>query len=303
MQISRLFEIVYLLMNKKNCTAKELSEHFEVSQRTIYRDIDTLCQSGVPIYTVKGKGGGIALMDNFIINKSVLSKQEQDEILAALSGFQAASNSEASQALKKLNALFGNQRSDWIEVDFSNWSRNEEDKQKFHLLKEAILSCHVIHFRYFNSYGQESERSLEPYKLAFRGQGWYLYGFCRTKKEFRYFKTTRIKELTIETETFPFNQAYAAQKELPPYVPSKPPMIVELQIDAEMGYRVYDEFPQEAITKNNDGSFLIHTSLQQGGWLTGYLMSYEDHITILSPPDLRDSMIQKHKKALEKYKF
>ena len=144
MQISRLFEIVYILMNKKSTTAKELCEHFEVSQRTIYRDIDTLCQAGIPIYTTKGKGGGIALMDNFVLNKSVLSEQEQNEILAALSGFKVATNTASNQVLHKLGALFGNKSTEWIEVDFSNWNNNEPDKNKFNLIKETILNHKVF---------------------------------------------------------------------------------------------------------------------------------------------------------------
>ncbi|MDF2487346.1 MAG: transcriptional regulator, partial [Herbinix sp.] len=107
LQISRLFEIVYILMNKKNTTAKELCDHFEVSRRTIYRDIETLCQAGIPIYTMKGKGGGISLMDNFVLNKSVLSEQDQDDILTALSGFKAATNADTDQVINKLGALFG----------------------------------------------------------------------------------------------------------------------------------------------------------------------------------------------------
>jgi predicted DNA-binding transcriptional regulator YafY len=156
MQISRLFEIVYILMNKKSTTAKELSEHFEVSSRTIYRDIETLCQAGIPIYTTKGKGGGISLMENFVLNKSVLSEQEQNEILSALSLFKVTTNEDSGQALSKLGALFGNKRSDWIEVDFSNWNSTEEDKHKFSLLKDSIMNYCVITFQYYNSNGEHS---------------------------------------------------------------------------------------------------------------------------------------------------
>ncbi|WP_243145627.1 helix-turn-helix transcriptional regulator, partial [Clostridium neonatale] len=101
MQINRLFEIVYILLNKKSITAKELSEHFEVSQRTIYRDIDTLCECGIPIYTSKGKGGGIGLLDSFILNKSILSEDEQNEILCALKSLQATNYKDNNSVLSK----------------------------------------------------------------------------------------------------------------------------------------------------------------------------------------------------------
>ena len=301
MQISRLFEIVYILMNKKNTTAKELSEHFEVSQRTIYRDIDTLSQAGIPIYTNKGKGGGIGLMEHFVLNKSVLSEQEQNDILSALQGFKATSYSDTNQVLSKLNFLFGSKNTDWIEVDFSNWNSNEEDKFKFNQLKEAILNQKIIQFDYYNSYGQESHRVTEPRKLIFKGQAWYLYGYCKDKKDFRYFKITRIKALHIELEGFSNISTPTIVADYSTSVVAQTMVSVVLKIDADMAYRIYDEFPKEEITRNEDGSFHIHTKLQTGGWLIGYLMSYEDHLEILEPSYLRDELIEIYKKALNKY--
>ena len=301
MQISRLFEIVYILMNKQNTTAKELSEHFEVSQRTIYRDIETLCQAGIPIYTTKGKGGGIALMEHFVLNKSILTEQEQNEILAALSGFRAATNSDSDQIIHKLAALFGNTGFDWIEVDFSNWNRHEQEQNKFQWIKEAILHHNVLSFHYYNSNGQNSLRSIEPYKLVFRGQSWYLYGYCRDKKDTRYFKITRMSELKSEPETFTVDPSMTKPIQEHSTSSASPDIEVILQIDREMGFRVYDEFPPENIKRNEDGSFLVHTKLQGGNWLSGYLMSYEDHLTILEPVELREEIITKFKNTLSRY--
>jgi predicted DNA-binding transcriptional regulator YafY len=302
MQINRLFEIVYILMNKKTTTAKDLGEHFEVSQRTIYRDIETLCQAGIPIYTTKGKGGGIGLMEHFVLNKSVLSEREQSDILSALQGFKAASYTDTDQVLSKLDSLFGNKNTDWIEVDFSYWNSNEEDKQKFLQLKEAILNRKVIEFKYYNSYGQESHRCLEPRKLVFKGQAWYLHGYCRDKKDVRFFKISRLKALSTSSEVFPIPPAEKLQIEKTEQ--NKQNMLsVVLRIDADMAYRVYDEFPTEAINKNEDGSFLIHTELQAGGWLIGYLMSYEDHLVIVEPDSLRMNLINKYKNLLKRYEI
>lgn len=301
MQISRLFEIVYILMNKKITTAKELCEHFEVSQRTIYRDIDTLCQAGIPIYTNKGKGGGIGLIESFILNKSVLSEREQSDILSALQGLKATNYSETDQVLTKLNSLFGNKNTDWIEVDFSYWNSTEEDKMKFKNLKDSILNHQVIQFDYFNSCGQESHRIIEPRKLVFKGQAWYLFGFCRDKKEMRYFKITRIKSLKITNETFEPGpiEKYDDTAE---FQNSSKAMDITLKIDSSMAFRVFDEFPAEAIKRLEDGSFLIHAELQTGSWLNSYLMSYEDHIEVVEPLELREQLIQLYKNTLSKYK-
>ena len=106
MQINRLFEIVYILLDKKTVTARELSEHFEVSKRTIYRDIEILSQAGIPIYTTKGKGGGISVLPEFVLNKSILSDREQNEILSALQSLNALNGSTADPVLNKLATLF-----------------------------------------------------------------------------------------------------------------------------------------------------------------------------------------------------
>lgn len=301
MQISRLFEIVYILMNKKGTTARELSERFEVSSRTIYRDIETLCQAGIPIYTTQGKGGGISLMENFVLNKSVLSEQEQNEIISALSLLKVTTNEDSGQVLSKLGALFGNKRSDWIEVDFSNWNSTEEDKYKFSLLKDSIMNYCVITFQYYNSNGEHSIRRVEPYKLVFRSQAWYLFGYCKDRKDVRYFKISRICELHREDEHFQMSpKAYRSCSE-PPATVTYHSIPVHLRISSEMGFRVYDEFPQEAIRVEPDGSFDIHANLEENHFLAGYLMSFEDYLEVLEPQHLREEMITKYKHSLERY--
>ncbi|HKL99335.1 MAG TPA: YafY family protein [Mobilitalea sp.] len=302
MQISRLFEIVYILLDKKTTTAKELSERFEVSTRTIYRDIETLCQSGIPIYTNRGNGGGICLVDNFILNKSILTKEEQNEILDALQSINAASYSDTSPILSKLSSLFQTKNPDWIEVDFSYWSSNEEDKLKFNVLKEAILSFNVISFTYYNSYGKESKRIVEPIKLLFKGQAWYLLGYCREKLDTRCFKISRIKDLSISEELFEVRPLEIC-KEGAPSAPTIDTIKLLIKVDVEMAYRIYDEFPPNSITRNDDGSFLIRAEMKADGWLYGYLMSYEDHIVILEPDYLREEMIIRYKNICKKYQI
>ncbi len=314
MQINRLFEIVYILLEKKKISARELSEHFEVSQRTIYRDIDTLSAAGIPIYANRGKGGGISLLENFVLNKSVLTKQEQSDILSALQGIGATGYENSASTLTKLSSLFQAENPDWIEVDFSYWNSNEEDRMKFTSLKEAILNRRVIQFNYYNSYGQESERTVEPLKLLFRGQAWYLSGFCRSKLENRFFKITRMDQLSVSSETF---AARPFQPEKENSTPGKGPkpqasgqgsygrewVEVTFKVDSELAYRIFDEFPRSAVTKQEDGSYLVNARMQPNGWLYGYLLSYEDHLEVLEPAELRESLINKIKNLSITYKI
>jgi Predicted transcriptional regulator len=130
MQVNRLFEIVYILLEKKKVTANELAEHFEVSKRTILRDIDALTIAGIPIYTSKGKGGGISILDNFVLNKTTISDEEQSEILMSLQSLAATKYLDDSKILSKLETLFQKTDTNWIEVDFSRWNSIERDKRK-----------------------------------------------------------------------------------------------------------------------------------------------------------------------------
>ena len=122
MQVNnRLFEIVYILLQKKKTTAKELADRFEVSTRTIYRDIETLSTANIPIYASKGKDGGIGLLDKYILNKTILSEEEQNQILFALQGMKKVKGQDEKDILEKLSILFNKKINDWIKIDFSNW--------------------------------------------------------------------------------------------------------------------------------------------------------------------------------------
>lgn len=144
MKINRLFEIIYILLDKKSITANELSEYFEVSQRTIYRDIDTLSTAGIPIYTNKGKGGGISLIDGFVLDKSILTEQEQKEILMSLQSLHMLEFPNIEPVLNKLSTMFKKQAMNWIDVDFSHWGSDDGEGQKFNLVKTAIIDRNIL---------------------------------------------------------------------------------------------------------------------------------------------------------------
>lgn len=166
MQESRLFKIVYHLLDKGQATASELAEKFEVSTRTIYRDINALSGAGIPIYAEAGRNGGIRLIDHFVLNKAVLSEEEKQEILIALQSINATQNINSSETLQKLSALFHLNSENWLEVDFSRWGNKESDKEKFELLKSAIIHCQNVKIHYASSYEALSERIVQPLKLA-----------------------------------------------------------------------------------------------------------------------------------------
>ena len=144
MQENRLFKIVYYLLERGKSTAPELAERFEVSIRTIYRDLDAISAAGIPIYAIQGKGGGISLLQNYVLDKSILSDQEKEKILMALQGLIAIEDKKTDELLSKLGGLFQSKISNWIEVDFSDWVSNTHKQDTFNLIKEAIFNRRIF---------------------------------------------------------------------------------------------------------------------------------------------------------------
>lgn len=287
MQINRLFEIIMILLNKETVTAKELAEHFGVSTRTIYRDIDTLSLSNVPIYTNKGSGGGISILPEFTIDKSLLSEKEQGEIISALHSLKAAKYSEADSVITKLGAVFKNANSyNWVEVDFSHWGSVEEERNKFNNLKDAILSRNVVEFEYVNSYGKISRRSVEPIKLMFKGQAWYLQGFCKNKKDNRIFRISRIRNLKVTDEIFNPSNLVSLKMDIN-NVQKYEFITLKFKFQPEILYRVYDEFNYENIKQNEDGTVEATTTFPKGDWIYGYILSFGPLTEVLEPEDMR----------------
>lgn len=295
MQINRLFEMIYLLLNKESMTAKTFAEHFEVSQRTIYRDVELLSSAGIPIYMMKGKGGGIALLPDFVLNKTVLTDREKTDILSALHAVDAVSLEQTNTAIDKLSSMFGN-GSDWLEVDFSGWTSAREEVAVFDALKGAILRKKKVVFLYHS--GKSSiKRTVEPLKLCFKGQGWYLYAYCTVRCDYRFFKLRRIQELTVLEEAF---QRTAPARLLGDSQILQDNLVtITLKLSKEMAYRVYDEFSE--YEHQPDGSYIVQFAMPKGNWVYHYLASFGEHCEILAPEDVRMQIKEKLQRTLELY--
>ncbi len=300
MQISRLFEIVYLLLDRRIITAKELAEHFEVSVRTIYRDIETLSAAGIPVYASQGKGGGIRLMEHYMLNKSILSDTEQKEVLFALQSLMAAQHSDAERVLSKLSGLFHKNAESWIEVDLAPWGSDKRKPEPFTILKNAILSRRIIEFGYVNTSGDKSRRRVEPMKLIFKINAWYLQGFCLAKEELRTFKLSRMSDIEVTEVSFPVRPPEDL-RELEPSKPTQQWVDLKLKFSPRGTYRVYDEFKEKQITRHEDGSCTVETSLPESSWLLHYLLSFGAELEVLAPLHIRSSLQAAIMKMLESY--
>lgn len=298
MEQSRLFKIVYYLLEKGKSTAPELAEKFEVSIRTIYRDLDAISAAGIPIYASQGKGGGIFIMQDFVLEKSLLSEQEKEQILMALQGISATENNPSDELLIKLGGLFQSKVTNWIEVDFSEWYKNTPKSDIFNLIKRAIFNRCRISFSYFASEGNYSIRTVEPIKLIFKNKDWYLYGFCLLRNDFRFFKLTRIKDLKIQSETF--LREVENIPEIETVIKNENTIPVKLKFSSKAAFRVYDEFTDN-VSKDNCGNLYVNIDLPNNETLFSYVLSFGNEVEILEPDDLRHKMKEKLSLILEKY--
>ncbi len=299
MEESRLFKIVYHLLDKGQVTAPELAEKFEVSVRTIYRDIDALSGAGVPIYAEAGRNGGIHLMNDFVLDKTVLSEEEKQEILTALQSINSMNNIGSNQTLQKLSAIFNMSSENWLEVDFSRWGNNGTDNEKFELLKSAVIHQKCVKITYANSCGTISERIIKPLKMSYKSMSWYLKAYCTEKQDYRIFKLTRIIDLEMLTDSF--CKSYFPELDEDETLGQAYNTIV-LRFPKNISYRVYDEFDKTKVSKKENGDLIVSVEMPEDEWLIGYLLSFGTQVDIIEPAYLKDIVAEQAKKIYEKYK-
>lgn len=296
MRESRLFQIVYYLLEKGHATAPELAEKLEVSVRTVYRDIDALNGAGIPICVETGRSGGVRLLEGFVLDRALLSDQERREVLAALQSLAAVGSGCGPATLDKLAALFRIPDERWYTVDFARWgSGGQQDNAKFEQLKGAVLRRRAVRLRYAGAYSSAEERVVWPLRLAYKAHAWYLHAYCTRRRGLRLFKLTRILEWEVLAE--PFDPAcLPAEEEAPP--PAGTP--VTLRFDGAMAYRVYDEFDPEQVRRQADGTLLVHAEMPADEWLVGFLLSFGAQVEVVEPAYLRGVLAQRARAVYEK---
>lgn len=289
MSAERLFKILNRLIDKNTCTAQELAEELEVSVRTIYRDIDTLTLSGIPLITTQGKGGGIMLLDNHILNKTMLTSFEQDQIITALQGMQGAST-HSNELILKLKNLFRKETSDWIEVNLNEWGMTDNF---FEIFKEAILSKHIVEISYWGTSGENTKRKIKPAKLVFKGRGWYVQGYCLSKNDYRTFKLIRIEDVKVLDEVF-------TEQLNPPSIENvdcSNNKKVVLCFDYKVKNRVVEEFDTHQI-QYLEKEIIVETYLPVDMWLKEYVLSFGSSIQVIEPVQLKNEVQEEIKKMM-----
>lgn len=297
MRESRYFKIVYHLLNQGASTAYEMAEKFDVSIRTIYRDIDALSEAGIPVYAAPGRKGGICLMSDFVLDRTVLSPKEKQDILTALQSLSAIQYVNNNETLQKVASLFHTGYTSWLEVDFSRWGSKQEDNKKFELLKSAVIQRQCVQISYVGSDGDAGERVIQPIKLMYKSKAWYLKAYCRKQQDYRIFKLSRILDLSVLDECFS-NSSFPDQER----DSEEGYNVIRLRFPKEMAYRIYDEFDKTQVESQKNGDLVVSARMPEDAWLTGFLLSFGTQVEILEPVYLRKVIAEQALLVYEKNK-
>ncbi len=296
MKESRLFQILYYILERGRVTAPELAAKFEVSVRTIYRDIDWISNAGIPIFATQGKGGGIEIDRRFVLNKSMFSPAEKEQIMLALGSVKNISELEHSDVLGKMSVLFNMKNTNWIEVDLTNWHHRNLYKKLFDDIRFSIINKRVVSFDYSSNKTETMRREVKPIRLVYKAWSWYLYAFCVLRNDFRFFKLSRMRNLKVHDETYPEDySAIAIERE----AHEDNLVHLKLKFDKSQAHRVYDEFYDKVTEDEN--SLFVEIDVA-GNYVYSYILSFGDGVEVLEPPEVRANLKTMLRKILSKYK-
>ena len=300
MKIDRLIGILSILLQEEKTTAPELAEKFEVSRRTINRDIEDLCKAGIPIRTAQGTGGGISIMDGYCIDRTILTSKDMQMILAGLRGLDSVSGKRYyGQLMEKIqtgSSEFISGRDSML-IDLSSWYKGSL-APKIEVIQNAIENRHIIQFMYYAPSG-ESNRRVEPYYLVFQWSSWYVWGWCLERKDYRLFKLNRM-DCVVETD------CGFLRRDVPmPDLSNEKIFLGGIKVKAlftpNMKWRLVEEFGPNCFTEMDDGRLLFSADYTDMDNLVTWLMTFGAKVEVLEPEEVRDIIRRNAEEILKIY--
>ena len=288
MKMERLIGILSILLQREKVTAPELAEQFEVSRRTIQRDIESLCRAGIPIATAQGSGGGISIMEGYRLDRTVLTAPEMQAILAGLRSLDSVSGTRRyAQLMEKLSAgtsglVPGGAH---MLIDLSSWYKTSLPP-KIELIQMAMEQHRVIRFTYFSP-KEELARTVEPYYLVFHWSTWYVWGWCRGRKDFRLFKLNRMTDLAAGE---PFAPRYAPLPDLEPERVFPVKYQVTALFASTCRWRLVEEYGADRFTVEPDGRLRFTGGFPDADSVLSWILTFGDKAELLEPEELREQL-------------
>ena len=286
MKIDRLIGILSVLLQEEKVTAPDLAERFEVSRRTINRDIDDLLYAGILIRTSQGVGGGISIAEGYKVDRTILTSKDMQMILAGLRSLDSVSGSSYyGQLMEKIQAGSSEFISgrDSILIDLSSWYK-ESLAPKISTIQDAIENRHLLEFYYYAPSG-ESKRSIEPYYIVFKWTSWYVYGWCRQRKDYRLFKLNRMDKVKETKKEFECRNAPVPDLSSELKFPRN--IVLKALFDPDMKWRLVEEFGPDCYEVQKDGRLLLIKDYADIDNLTMWMLTFGDKVEVIEPEEVR----------------
>lgn len=298
MKIERLIGIIAILQQKKKVTAPFLAEVFEVSRRTINRDIEDICRAGIPIVTTQGNNGGIFLMEGFSLDTTVFTGQELAAVFTGLKSLDSISHAAgADRIVRKFGGNPETVSSDGMMIDLSSFYKRDL-ADKIERIKSAIRERRCISFHYYYGKG-EGDRLIEPYLAVFRWSDWYVYGFCRERQDFRMYKLRRLWELKVTEEEYEVRELPEEEERFGTHMTDD--YIVAAVYDTSVKYRLVEEYGPGSFTITGDGQLYTEWGFSGPEKAEEWFLGFGDKVTVTGPPEMVERMRGVLESALQKY--
>lgn len=299
MKIDRMIGILSILLQQEKVTAPYLAEKFEVSRRTINRDIEHLCLAGIPLVTAQGQNGGISIMDGYKMDRTLLTSSDMQAILAGLRSLDSVSGTNRyTELMEKLsvgasNLIAGDQH---ILIDLSSWYKSSL-APKIELIHGSIECAKQISFLYFSPKG-ERRRTIEPYDLVFQWSSWYVWGWCLDRQDFRLFKLNRMTELQQEIS---FEKRAAPLPDLSSDRVFPNHYQVKALFSPEYKWRLVEEYGPDSFQEQPDGRLLFSFGFTDRNNILSWILTFGRGVELLEPVELRRELYRLGKEMQEKY--
>ncbi len=300
MRIDRMLAITVMLLNRDRISARELAEKFEVSVRTVYRDIDAINMAGIPVISYAGNNGGFGIMPNYRLERQLLTFDSMVSILSALRGVNDTLGDDSLDgAIEKITNLVPRERvadlksrTDRIVMDIMPWGYTSRQRENIQCLHAAVAGNSLIEFEYWSYRGDGTIRTVEPMTLVFKGYAWYLFGYCLMRNDYRLFKLSRMRNIRVTDRTFVRRER--SFRDYEKVVESSPRKEVELvlRFAASAKSRVEDMFHDDDITVEEDGRLTAAVTFPKDEWIVSFVLSFGATVEVISPANIREKVKQ-----------
>ena len=297
MKVDRIVSIIMILLDKKRIGARELADIFEVSPRTIYRDIDTINMAGIPVLSTSGVGGGFEIMQEYKIDRNVFSTADLSALLMGLSSLSnMVRGDDLVHALAKVKSFIPADRAKDIElkanqvyIDLSSWMGNSNIQPYLEIIKAALQESKLVSFEYVAHHGNKTARTAEPYQLVLKSSHWYLQGYCHKRNDYRLFRLSRMSNLQMQKETFTPRDYQKTILDVAEILETRQTKI-KIRIHKSVMDRVLDYCTYEHFLPDGDEHYIVSFPFVENEYYYNILFSFGDKCECLEPLHIRAEM-------------